>query len=89
MNESAQITEAKRLPQVLDAACWDGGVRIVLQGSMRAIVRHGRVDMESGWRADVFYGKGRRPSFVLVAETPSKVLHDLAALTESMEPSDG
>jgi hypothetical protein len=81
-----QITNAKRLPEVLEADMWDGGVKIVLQGSMRAVAKRGSMDLKSGWRADVFYGKGRKPAFVLVADTPEKVLSDLGKMTK---PVDG
>lgn len=78
--ESQQIIEARRFGAQVDERRWDGGVRIVLQGSMRAVFERGMVDLKDGWRADVFYGKGRKPAFVMVADSAPAVLRDLAAL---------
>jgi hypothetical protein len=66
-----------------EAREWDGGIRIVLQGSMRAPITNGQVSLEAGWRVDVFYdSRARRPAFVLVNETPEGALRDLAAIIE-------
>jgi hypothetical protein len=80
---SPQIAAARQLPEQLKTAEWYGGVRIVLQGSMQAVAGKGSVDLKAGWRADVFYGKGRKPAFVLVSDSPAAVLRDLASLTEA------
>ena len=74
---------------------WDGGIRIVLQGSMRAPITNGQVSLEAGWRVDVFYdSRSRRPAFVLVNDTPEGALRDLAAIIEEQRaaldrPKDG
>lgn len=78
--ESPQIAAARELATQLDKARWDGGVRIVLQGSMQAIAKKGSMDLKARWRADVFYGRGRKPAFVMVADTPAAALRDVAAL---------
>jgi hypothetical protein len=83
--ESPQIIAARGLPQQLDNSRWDGGVRIILQGSMQAIAKKGSMDLKAGWRADVFYGKGRKPAFVMVADSAAQVLRDVAALAEGAE----
>lgn len=70
------------LPRQLDERRWDSGVKIVLQGAMRAPIVNGNIELEASWRADVFYG-GRRAAFTLVAETPQQVLRDLADFIET------
>lgn len=81
MADNPQITAAWRFAIDLEQRRWDGGVRVVIQGSMRAPVRDGSVTLEAGWRADVFVNaKQRKPDFVLVAETPQQLFTDLAAL---------
>lgn len=83
--ESPQLAEARRLPQQLEESRWKGGVRIVIQGSVQAILKKGSADMKAGWRADVFYGKSRKPSFVMVADSAAAVLRDVAMLTEGTD----
>lgn len=89
------IAAAGELAAQVEKQQWDGGVKIVLQGSMRAPIANGQVTLEAGWRADVFYGiVSRRPAFVLVSDTPQGVLRDLAAMIEEQqstlgEPKDG
>jgi len=79
--DSDQLASARQLGDVLERQMWDGGVRIVLQGAMQAIVKDHQVDMHASWRADVFYGKGsRRADFTLVAESPREVLEQLGRL---------
>lgn len=85
MIESPQIIEARRLGEELDKSRWHGGVRIVVQGSMRAVASKGSMDLSAGWRADVFYGKGRKPAFIMVADTPAAVLRDVAMLVEGKD----
>jgi hypothetical protein len=68
----------------LEAQRWNGGVRIVVQGAMRAPIRNGEVTMEASWRADVFYlPQLRRAAFTLVAESPAQLLRDLADFIET------
>lgn len=77
------LAAAGELAERVKAREWEGGIRIVLQGSMRAVTKPGGVDLEAGFRADVFYDtRSRRPAFTLVAETPQQVLRDLAALLD-------
>lgn len=78
---SEQLDSARDLPSILNAQRWAGGVRIVVQGAMRAPIRDGQVSLETSWRADVFYSpKQRKPSFSLVADTAPQLLQDLSAL---------
>lgn len=71
------------LPNQLEAHRWNGGVRIVVSGAMRAPVRNGNVTLEASWRADVYYvPRTRKPAFTLVAETPEQLLRDLADFIE-------
>jgi hypothetical protein len=73
----------------LDAQRWDKGVRIVVQGAMRAPIRNGQVTMEASWRADVFYPpQMRRAAFTLVADSPAQLLRDLADFIEKPPPDD-
>lgn len=79
---SAQIEAANKFAETLQERRWKGGVRIVVQGSMRMIMAKGSADLSAGWRADVFTeDRQRKPTFILIAETPEKLLNDLAALT--------
>ena len=79
--EDPQITAARQFAADLETRRWSGGVRVIFQGSMRAVMRDGSMDLQSGWQAEVFIDpKQRKPSFVFVAETPQKLLNDLAAL---------
>lgn len=80
-----QLKAAEAFAASLRKREWDGGVRIVVQGAMRAIVAKGSVDLDASWRADVFTeGRQRKASFTLIAETPEQLFKDLAAL--SLEP---
>ena len=70
------------LAEQLETRRWQGGVRVVVQGAMRAPIANGNVSLEASWRADVYYDNPRTPAFTLVAETPASLLRDLADFVE-------
>lgn len=87
---SAMAETARQIGQALETRRWEGGVRVIVQGAMRALIENGQADLEASWRADVFYApRQRKPSFTLVAETPGQLLHDLASIVGYASDDDG